>query len=170
MLNRWTALADALPGCTVWFSVCFLSLVRVFVAVRSLEMAATIATSGRSTSRRRAAKTLRTSPQPGCPARWTFSLPTMTACSARMSACAPPCPSTPTRWSSRHLSTRALTMETGRTARGCLEKKRWMRAAWFIPLFPPAVPNKNLFHNGHCSTEKSNEIASDHQGNITPSK
>ncbi len=95
------------------FYVCFLSLVRVFVAVRSREMAATIAISARSTSKKKAARTWQTSPRRGCPARWTYSLPTMTACSAHMSAFGLPCPSTPMRWSSRHLSTRLPTTETG---------------------------------------------------------
>lgn len=104
----------------VWFYVCFLSLVRVSVAVRSREMAATIAISARSTSRKKAAKTWQTSPQPGCPARWTYSLPTMTACSVHMSAFGLPCPSTQMRWSSRHLSTRPLTTETGTAAQDCL--------------------------------------------------
>lgn len=108
---------------------------RVFVAVRSLEMAATIAIRERSTSRRKAARTWQTSPQPVCPARWTSSLPTMTACSAHTSAYGLPCPSIPTRWSSRRLSTRRLTMETGMSNYEWLnERNKYVICFWEILL------------------------------------
>ncbi|XP_063091437.1 adherens junction-associated protein 1 isoform X2 [Cavia porcellus] len=63
------------------------------------------ATSGRSTSRRRAARTSPTSPRPGCPAAWTSSRPTTRRCSAPTSACGHLCPYTPTRRCTRRAST-----------------------------------------------------------------
>lgn len=119
----------------VWFYFCFLSLVRVFVAVHSLETVAIIAISARSTNRRRAARTWRTSLRLGCPAKWTYSLPTMTACSAHTSAFGLPCPSTPTRWFSRRPSIRALTMETGDVTQGCLGSKNQIWGSIMKPCF-----------------------------------
>lgn len=107
-------------GFKVWFYVGFVNLVRVFVAVHSRGMAATLATRGRSTSRKRAARTWLTSRRHVCPARWTSSPPTMTVYSALTSVCAPLCQSTQTRWSNTHRFTRPPTMEAGE--RGILNR------------------------------------------------
>lgn len=100
-------------GFKVWFYVGFVNLVRVFVAVHSRGMAATLATRGRSTSRKRAARIWLISRRHVCPARWTSSPPTTKVYSALTSVCAPLCPSTQMRWSNTHRFTRPPTMGAG---------------------------------------------------------